>query len=79
MSRSKKTSNSSAPRKASRAKQAPVAQPEAHLDTISAKTTTEEQIRLRAYDLFLQRGGFWGVPDQDWFQAEAEMRGQHVS
>ena len=79
MSRAKKTSDSSAPKRASRAKQAPVAQPAAHLDTISAKTTTEEQIRLRAYDLFLQRGGFWGTPDRDWFQAEAEMRGHHAS
>lgn len=84
MSRVKKTSNSSAPKKASRAKQSPLPQPEVHPDTISAntvsaKTTAEERIRLRAYDLFVQRGGFWGTPDRDWFQAEAEMRGHHVA
>ncbi len=79
MSRAKKTSDSYASRKASRAKQVPLAQPEAHLDTISAKTTTEEQIRLRAYELFVQRGGFWGTPDRDWFQAEAELRGHRAA
>jgi len=79
MPRAKKTSDSSAPRKASRTKPAPVAQPEAHLDTISAKATTAEQIRLRAYELFLQRGGSCGTPERDWFQAEAEMRGHHAS
>ena len=79
MSKAKKASASSSPRKASRAKQAPVAQPEAHLDTIFAKMTTEEQIRLRAYELFLLRGGFCGTPERDWFQAEAEMSGHHVS
>jgi len=34
----------------------------------------EEQIRARAYQLFLERGGQGGSPEQDWLRAEAEVR-----
>jgi hypothetical protein len=33
----------------------------------------EEQIRLRAYQLYEQRGRQDGFADQDWAQAEAEI------
>jgi Protein of unknown function (DUF2934) len=46
---------------------------------ISVAPAAEEQVRLRAYELFLQRGEFWGNPEQDWFQAEAEVRDRHIS
>ncbi len=34
----------------------------------------EDRIRLRAYQLFLERNGEPGHADDDWFRAEAEMR-----
>jgi hypothetical protein len=34
----------------------------------------EEQIRQRAYELYLQRGGMPGNPSQDWLVAEQEVR-----
>lgn len=59
---------------------APVTQSsDANPGTFSVAPPTEEQVRRRAYELFLQRGGFWGSPEQDWFQAEAEVRSRHVS
>jgi hypothetical protein len=80
MPRAKKTSDSSPARKNSRAQKAPVIQsPDVNPGTISVAPATEEQVRRRAYELFLQRGGFWGSPEQDWFQAEAEVRDRHVS
>ncbi len=36
----------------------------------------EEQIRLRAYHLYLQRGGRGGSPEQDWLRAKEEICGQ---
>lgn len=36
---------------------------------------TEEYIRLRAYELFLKRGGEHGHDVEDWLQAEAEITG----
>lgn len=35
---------------------------------------TQEQIARRAYEIFLARGGTHGNPEQDWFQAERELR-----
>jgi len=43
---------------------------------LAEKKTTpnlEEQIRLRAYHLYLQRGGRGGSPEQDWFRAQEEI------
>jgi len=42
-------------------------------------SSTEEKIRARAYELFLQRGGHGGSPEQDWLQAVAEVHGQSVA
>jgi hypothetical protein len=36
----------------------------------------EELIRARAYELYLQRGGRGGSPEQDWLQAVQEICGQ---
>ncbi len=35
---------------------------------------TDEQVRERAYHLFLERGGQGGNPEEDWFRAETELR-----
>jgi hypothetical protein len=80
MPRAKKRSDSSAVKNNSRTKKASVVQsPDARQEETSFAPVTEEQIRRRAYELFLQRGGFWGNPEQDWFQAEAEIHGQSAS
>ncbi len=34
---------------------------------------TEEQIRLRAYEIYLRRGNAPGTPESDWAQAEREL------
>ena len=36
----------------------------------------EEQIRQRAYELYLQRGSGGGSPEQDWLRAVEEICGQ---
>jgi hypothetical protein len=66
-------------RKNTRAIKVPVTQSADNSSPTSVAPVTEEQVRLRAYELFLRRGGFWGSPEQDWFQAEAEVRDRHVS
>ena len=35
----------------------------------------EERIRARAYELYEQRQGEPGDPDDDWYRAEAEING----
>ena len=42
-------------------------------------TSIEERIRIRAYELYLRRGGRGGSPEQDWFQAMAEIYGESVA
>ncbi len=44
-----------------------------------SKSVSEELVRRRAYELYLQRRGQNGSPEQDWFQALQEISGQHVS
>lgn len=36
----------------------------------------EEQIRVRAYELYQQRGGHGGSPEQDWLRAKEEICGR---
>jgi hypothetical protein len=43
---------------------------------IDLKPGLEEQIRLRAYHLYLQRGGRGGSPEQDWLRAKEEICGR---
>jgi len=38
----------------------------------------EEKIRIRAYEIYLQRGGIGGSPEQDWFQARKEVCGAQI-
>jgi hypothetical protein len=35
---------------------------------------TQEQISRRAYEIYLARGGEHGSNEQDWFQAERELK-----
>jgi Protein of unknown function (DUF2934) len=39
-------------------------------------SVSEEQIRRRAYELYVQRGGQGGSHVDDWFRAERELRGR---
>lgn len=36
---------------------------------------TQEQIRTRAYEIYLRRGGSHGHEWEDWIEAERELRG----
>ena len=36
---------------------------------------SDEEIRRRAYDIYLERGGQPGCDLDDWLQAEQELRG----
>ncbi len=38
----------------------------------------EEQIRRRAYEIYLARGAVPGDPMKDWLQAERELKGKLV-
>lgn len=46
------------------------------LDKPAAGGPTVEQIRRRAFEIYLQRNGTPGTPESDWRQAEIELRGQ---
>ena len=35
---------------------------------------SEAQIRERAFEIYLERGGVDGLDESDWFQAEKELR-----
>ncbi|HEX5734383.1 MAG TPA: DUF2934 domain-containing protein [Blastocatellia bacterium] len=43
--------------------------------TAAENTPTDEQIRLRAYEIYLERGGGDGNDAEDWLQAERELQG----
>ena len=60
-----------APRKHNgRAERAPAAVP----DTNGARSGIDEQIRLRAYELYLERGAQPNDDLADWLRAERELR-----
>ena len=40
---------------------------------MQVKRPTEAQIRVRAYEIFLERGGQHGYETDDWVQAEYEL------
>ncbi|RKH08653.1 DUF2934 domain-containing protein [Corallococcus praedator] len=40
----------------------------------SASTPTNEQIARRAFEIYQARGGTHGSSEQDWFQAERELK-----
>ena len=39
-------------------------------------SSIEDRIRQRAHELYLQRGGQHGAHEEDWLQAEKEIRGE---
>jgi hypothetical protein len=39
-----------------------------------SREDVQEQIRRRAYELFQQRNGHYGSPEEDWLRAESEIR-----
>jgi hypothetical protein len=53
---------------------APVRVPEPPIETLSL----EEQIRRRAYELYLRRGRQSGLELDDWLQAEEEILRAHT-
>jgi DUF2934 family protein len=40
---------------------------------IPGSRPTQEQIAVRAYHIYLERGGADGNPEDDWLQAEREL------
>jgi len=42
-------------------------------------TMDSDAIRRRAYELYEQRGGKHGTPEEDWFRAETELLGRGSS
>jgi len=48
-----------------------------HSEVLAPTTAVvEEQIRVRAYEIYLRRGRQDGSHESDWFTAEAELRTQ---
>jgi len=45
-------------------------------DTSGNHTPSCEEIRLRAYEIYLERGGLPGDELDDWLQAERELDGR---
>ncbi len=39
-------------------------------------SVSEDDIRKRAYELYLERGGLYAPPEADWLKAEAELRNE---
>ena len=85
MPASKKPSDGTKKRTSSRAKKtaAPAAEPLLTQATTTSEPTNgnalnghaevEAQIRQRAYELFVERGGHNGNAEQDWLKAESEV------
>jgi hypothetical protein len=46
---------------------------------VVAMPSIEERVRRRAYEIYLRRGGRGGSPEQDWFQATAEIYEEFVA
>jgi len=42
--------------------------------TMTRVAASDEEIAVRAYTLWEQRGSPIGSPDEDWFRAEEELR-----
>ena len=59
----------------SKAANADVPLPSRATDTSVYLSVSEDRIRQRAYELYMQRGGQHGKHVDDWFRAEAELRG----
>ncbi len=46
-----------------------------HKHRIKSREVAEEQIRLRAYEIYLERKGSPGSALEDWLRAERELQG----
>jgi hypothetical protein len=77
----KKTAKTKEPMAVAAAPATPEVKPE--LNAVKSEVFTmqskEERVRLRAYELYLRRGGRGGSPEQDWFQAMQEIYGESVA
>lgn len=74
MAKAKKATDPTAP-KTTRSK--PVAAPAQSISAVSdISSSKDELIRQRAYELYRQRNGNGGTPEDDWFRAEAEILGR---
>jgi hypothetical protein len=47
----------------------------ASTDPLLDMQAREERIRIRAYEIYLERGGHDGLDVEDWLQAEIEFLG----
>ncbi len=50
-----------------------------HSSFDSSEALDRHEIRMRAYELYLQRGREDGHDEEDWLRAEIEMAGQRAS
>lgn len=46
----------------------------AAMQTDANVSISEEDIRTRAYEIYLSRGHLYAPPEADWLKAEAELR-----
>ena len=60
----------------SNASKAEILLPSRVTNTSVYPSVSEDKIRQRAYELYTQRGGQHGKHVDDWFRAEAELRGR---
>jgi hypothetical protein len=77
---SRKTNGSGTPsrsKKAAASIQAPAAQSVSEVPQSAQAINLDEEIRRRAYELYLERGGATGDQHQDWLTAEREILARH--
>lgn len=59
--------------KTARGKSDPVTSDAEEATSLPRARPTEEEIAMRAYHIYLERGGAEGNPSDDWLQAEREL------
>ncbi len=77
---SRKTNGNGFPsrrKKAAASIQAPAAQYVPEVPQSAQPINLDEEIRRRAYELYLERGGGAGDQHQDWLTAEREVLARH--
>ena len=72
----KKRSRKSKPENGNGTHLAPVTMSPEFAHESQSSPVVEEKIRMRAYELYLRRGGKGGSPEQDWLQAREEICGE---